>query len=67
MFFVLKKDKIMAFLVACSTVFVLFLMSSFFTKAPEDATPTSVTQGKNIENTSFLEENILENKIVDID
>ena len=45
MFFVFKKDKIMAFLVACSTVFALFLMTSFFAKTPEDASIlTSTTQ-----------------------
>ena len=40
MFFVLKKDKIMAFLVACSTVFALFLMSSLFTEMPQIAIET---------------------------
>ena len=44
MFFVFKKDKIMAFLVACSTVFALFLMTSFFAKTPEDA---SILTGAN--------------------
>lgn len=43
MFFVLKKDKIMTFLVACSTVFVLFLMTSIFARAPENAISTSAT------------------------
>ena len=43
MFFVLKKDKIMAFLVACSTVFVLFLMSSLFTEAPQITMSTSAS------------------------
>ena len=63
MFFVLKKDNIMAFLVACSTVFILFMMTSFFTKVPEEVTTTSATQEKNVQNCNYLEENI----IMDID
>lgn len=43
MFFVLKKDKIMAFAVACSTVFVLFLMTSIFAKVPENTIATAST------------------------
>ncbi len=44
MFFVLKKDKIMAFLVACSTVFVLFLMTSFFRNNPQVVQTASVNK-----------------------
>lgn len=40
MFFVFNKDKIMAFLVACSTVFVLLLMTSLFTKGPSGTVET---------------------------
>lgn len=44
MFLVFNKDKIMAFLVACSTVFALFLMTSLFAKVPQtDAIQTSAT------------------------
>lgn len=43
MFLIFNKDKIMAFLVACSTVFALFLMTSFFAKIPEEALETSTT------------------------
>ena len=39
-----NKDKIMAFVVACSTVFALFLMSSLFAKTPEQIIQTSTTQ-----------------------
>ena len=41
MFLVFNKDKIMAFAVACSTVFALFLMTSFFAKTPENTIETS--------------------------
>lgn len=44
MFLVFNKDKIMAFDVACSTVFALFLMSSLFAKTPEQIIQTSTTQ-----------------------
>lgn len=44
MFLVFNKDKIMAFVVACSTVFALFLMSSLFAKTPEQIIQTSTTQ-----------------------
>lgn len=46
MFLVFKKDKIMAFLVACSTVFVLFLMTSFFAQVPSETITTATTQKK---------------------
>lgn len=41
MFFVFNKDKIMAFVVACCTVFTLFLMTSFFAKVPEETVATA--------------------------
>ena len=44
MFLVFNKDKIMAFVVACSTVFALFLMSSLFATTPEQIIQTSTTQ-----------------------
>lgn len=44
MFFVFNKDKIMAFAVACSTVFALFLMSSLFAKIPNNTMETVATQ-----------------------
>ena len=44
MFLVFNKDKIMAFVVACSTVFALFLMSSLFAKTPEQIIQTSTIQ-----------------------
>ena len=44
MFLIFNKDKIMAFVVACSTVFALFLMSSLFAKTPEQIIQTSTTQ-----------------------
>ena len=43
MFFVFDKDKIMAFAVACSTVFALFLMTMLFAKVPENTIATAVT------------------------
>lgn len=43
MFLVFNKDKIMAVIVACCTVFVLFLMTAFFTKSPGDTIETAVT------------------------
>jgi len=43
MFLVFNKDKIMAFLVACTTVFALFLMTSLFAKTPESTIATSAT------------------------
>lgn len=43
MFLVFNKDKIMAFVVACSTVFALFLMTSFFAKVPEATIETAAT------------------------
>jgi len=43
MFLVFNKDKIMAFVVACATVFALFLMTSFFAKVPENTIVTSTT------------------------
>ncbi len=54
MFCVLKKDNIMAFIVACSTVFVLFLMTSIFAKPPEN---TVVTVSQNINNESIEKNN----------
>lgn len=61
MFLVFNKDKIMAFAVACSTVFVLFLMSTLFTQTPENAIPTSSNQTKNeINNTPG--NNVIENQ-----
>lgn len=44
MFLVFNKDKIMAFVVACSTVFALFLMTSFFAKTPENTIATAATK-----------------------
>lgn len=44
MFLVFNKDKIMAFVVACSTVFALFLMTSFFAKTPENTIATVATK-----------------------
>lgn len=44
MFLVFNKDKIMAFAVACSTVFALFLMTSFFAKTPENTIETSAAK-----------------------
>ena len=41
MFLVFNKDKIMAFVVACSTVFVLFLMTSLFANVPEATIETA--------------------------
>lgn len=41
MFVVFNKDKIMAFLVACTTVFTLFLMTSLFAKVPENTIETA--------------------------
>ncbi len=46
MFLVFKKDKIMAFAVACCTVFALFLMTSLFTKVPESTIETIATRKK---------------------
>ena len=43
MFFVVNKDKVMAFVVACSTVFVLFMMTSLFAKAPGNTIETVET------------------------
>lgn len=43
MFLVFSKDKIMAFVVACSTVFALFLMTSLFAKTPGNTIQTSAT------------------------
>lgn len=61
MFLVFDKDKIMAFAVACSTVFVLFLMSTLFTQTPKNAIPTSSNQTKTqINNTS--ENNAIESQ-----
>lgn len=44
MFFVFNKDKIMAFVVTCATVFALFLMSSLFAKVPTQTIETSSSQ-----------------------
>ena len=44
MFLVFNKDKIMAFAVACCTVFALFLMTSLFAKVPNDTIETASTQ-----------------------
>lgn len=44
MFLVFKKDKILSFLVACSTVFVLFLMTALFTETPSQTIATATTQ-----------------------
>ncbi len=44
MFLVFKKDKIMAFVVACCTVFALFLMTSLFAKVPENTLETATTR-----------------------
>ena len=41
MFLVFNKDKIMAFVVACCTVFALFLMSSLFASTPQDVIQTA--------------------------
>lgn len=41
MFVVFNKDKIMAFAVACTTVFVLFLMTSMFAKTPTKTIETA--------------------------
>lgn len=63
MFLVFNKDKIMAFVVACSTVFALFLMTSLFAKAPENTIQTvsmnnNVSkENNNIETNVKLEEN----------
>jgi len=43
MFLVFNKDKIMAFVVACCTVFALFLMTSLFAKVPENTVQTSAS------------------------
>jgi len=43
MFLVFNKDKIMAFVVACSTVFVLFLMTTLFARTPENTIATAAT------------------------
>lgn len=52
MFLVFNKDKIMAFVIACSTVFALFLMTSFFAKIPENTVETStpIQNSQTIEN-----------------
>lgn len=44
MFLVFNKEKIMAFVVACSTVFALFLMTSLFAKVPEKTIETATTK-----------------------
>lgn len=41
MFFIFNKDKIMAFVVTCATVFALFLMTSLFAKVPTQTIETS--------------------------
>lgn len=46
MFFVFNKDKIMAFVVACTTVFALFLMTSLFADIPKNTVPTVSTAKK---------------------
>lgn len=43
MFLVFNKDKIMAFVVACCTVFALFLMTALFAKAPQNTIETAST------------------------
>lgn len=43
MFLVFNKDKIMAFVVTCTTVFALFLMTSLFAKVPENTIETATT------------------------
>ena len=43
MFFVVNKDKLMAFFVACSTVFVLFMMTSMFEKTSNTTIETVET------------------------
>lgn len=48
MFFVFNKDKIMAFVVTCATVFTLFLMSSLFAKIPSQTIETSVYQTQEV-------------------
>jgi len=63
MFLVFNKDKIMAFVVACSTVFALFLMTSLFAKAPENTIQTvsmsnnESKENNNIETNINLEDN----------
>ena len=61
MFFVVNKDKIMAFVVACSTVFVLFMMTSLFAKTPANTIETVETSQKVPSQTEKIEED--ENKI----
>lgn len=56
MFLVFNKDKIMAFVIACSTVFVLFLMTSFFAKIPENTVETSTPIQYNLQTIENKEE-----------
>lgn len=62
MFLVFNKDKIMAFVVACSTVFVLFLMTSFFAKVPENVIQTSTESEVINKENSVSDNNVLQNK-----
>ena len=61
MFFVVNKDKIMAFVVACCTVFVLFMMTSLFTKTSANQIETVETSQKVLTQTKQIEED--ENEI----
>lgn len=65
MFLVFNKDKIMAFVVACSTVFALFLMSSLFAKTPDKIVETSSTSKEISINSKNTEEekNIINNNL----
>lgn len=66
MFLVFNKDKIMAFLIACSTVFALFLMTSLFAKIPENTVETSATTQYNSQTMENKEEktvNLIHNEI----
>ena len=63
MFFVVNKDKIMAFVVACCTVFVLFMMTSLFAKAPANTIETVETSQKTPTQTEKIEDEDDENTI----
>lgn len=64
MFLVFNKDKIMAFVIACSTVFALFLMTSFFAKIPENTVETStpIQNSQTIENKEEKTINLIHNE-----
>lgn len=61
MFYVVNKDKLMAFVVACSTVFVLFMMTSLFAKSPGNTIQTVETSKQLTTQTEEEDSNKVEN------